>query len=359
MKSHAVNRAEALLREIEESPDFEVNTIVLNSVMSAWVKSRNLASFDRTEEILIQMEQSDCTKPDLISYNTHLHALSMHASKFPDNARRANIILQKLEDGFDNGSLAFGPNTFSYNLALEAICRACHDANTATEAALILRRLIQRQNVDPDVYSFNQVLLALSRSPSSQAAQTAGELLCYMKKMSSAGIYPRSKPDRDSFCYVIVAYSRCGGKQSAEQGELLLSEMKSLYAAGDSSVKPTPSCYNALIDCWAKSGEGTFGARKAEALLQEMQDWYDRGEKYMAPTVVTFNSVLNAWARSGTRCCGYKAEHILERMWRMYHDGDLKLKPNEFSYNTVRTNWLKLHVVMWTPDLFLFSPILH
>ena len=52
--------------------------------------------------------------------------------------------------------------------------------------------------------------------------------------------------------------------------------------------------FQQVIDCWAKSGEGTLGARKAEALLQEMQDLrtqYD--DPSLAPNLITFNSLLN------------------------------------------------------------------
>jgi hypothetical protein len=93
-----------------------------------------------------------------------------------------------------------------------------------------------------------------------------------------------------------------------------------------------------VIDCWAKSGEGTLGARKAESLLQEMQELREKyKDESMAPDLVTFNCLLNAWALSGTRCCGYKAENYLNQMWALYNAGDNNLvKPNEKTYNTVR-----------------------
>jgi hypothetical protein len=249
-----------------------------------------------------------------------------------------------LEERFDQGEIDFGPNTFTYNLVLEAICRASlssHNTdfidNAAMKCAVILRKLIKRANADPDVYSFNQVLAALSRSSAVGSAKTAGELLEYMKDSFQSGIYPLARPNTDSYFYVISAYARAGGKTSAEKAESLLKEMKEQYAlSNDESIKPNRACYNTIIDCWAKSGEGTYGARKAEALLHEMQHMYEiEGDKTMTPTLITFNSVLNAWAKSGTRCCGYKAEQYLKKMWDMYNAGDLNVKPNDFSYNTV------------------------
>jgi hypothetical protein len=359
MKTHAVSRAEALLLEIEESPHLEANCIVLNVVMSTWVKSRNPASVARTEEILRQMEDFAspnsageqeldinvvAARPDLISYNTHLHALSIHSLKNPKYAQKSEALLQQLEEKFDSGVIGFGPNTFTYNLVLEALCRATQNSKdldfislASTKAALILRTVIKRENVDPDVYTFNQVLSILSRTSSPGSAKTAAELLNYMNNTFSSGVHPLAKPNTESYFHVISAFTRNPGKVSAEQAEMLLNQMYHQYLHNnDKSVKPTQACYNTIIDCWAKSGEGTLGARKAEGLLYDMQYQYEvLGDKSMTPTLMTFNAVLNAWAKSGTRCCGYKAEQYLKKMWDMYDAGDSDFKPNDFSYNTV------------------------
>ena len=329
MKVHAINRVEDLIREVEDSDYLEANTVVLNSLMSAWVKAKNPAAIGRMEEILRQMEQSSNAKPDLVSYNTYLHALSIHSSpKRPDLSVRAESLLQKIEDEYKNGVLSFGPNTFSYNLVLESICRA-QDLNAVLRAANLLRRMIHSDEVDPDTFSFNQVLVLMSKKYAK--ASQIEELLRHMDENA----YQDAKPDVSSFYAVIYACSRVAGRPSAEHAEQLLQEMKRRAANGEDHLKPNRLCYNTVIDCWARSGEGTFGARRAEALLQEMQDNFFAGDVNVSPNKMTFNAVLNAWARSGTRCCGYKAEKYLNQMWQLYQAGNAQVKPNDFSYNTV------------------------
>lgn len=117
MRAHAVQRAEELLRQIENEPHLEPNTVVLNSVMSTWVKSRSPGATNRTGELLMEMEQASerSVQPDLITYNTHLHALSLQASKF-GMAQRADALLSKMEQLYDQGEVSFAPNLFSYNL---------------------------------------------------------------------------------------------------------------------------------------------------------------------------------------------------------------------------------------------------
>ena len=334
MKAHAVSRAEELLREIEAADHLEANTVVLNSIMSAWVKARNPAALERTEEILRQMEASENVKPDLISYNTYLHALSMHASpKRPTLAQRADQLLQQMEEGYDSGRLPFGPNIFSYNLVIDAFCRV-GDSTTAMQTARLLRKVVKRDGVEPDSFSFNQVLAALAKSQSEGATKTAEELLRYMDESYRTGVHPDARPDAVSFASVITAYARSGQKGSADEAERLLEEMKERANKGESHLTPTTICYNAVIDCWARSGAGTLAARKAEALLREMREMFDAGEN-ISPNLISYNGVLNAWARSGTRCSGSQAEKYLNRMWELYNAGDKTVKPNNLTYNTV------------------------
>jgi hypothetical protein len=340
MKTHAVTRAEELLRELQIQADEDErnggpleqpNTVIWNAVMSTWVKSRMPEAVDRTREILTQLQMSTTTPPDLISFNTHLHALSMHAGRNPRHAQAAIALLEEMEHGHDVLQWDFKPNLFSYNLVIEAFCRSS-DTNAVQRAADTLRKLVKRDGVDPDTFSFNQVLAALSKSG---AAQTAEELLTYQRNAYVNGVHPAAKPDIISFTSVIAAHARSGVKGASEKAETLLEQCQKGYAAGDTSLKPNRVCYNALINGWAKSGEGTLGARKAEALLNNMQAQYEAGDESMKPNIVTYNGVLNAWARSGTRCCGVKAEEYLDRMWELYNAGDTKVKPDDFSYNTV------------------------
>lgn len=335
MKAHAVSRAEEILRMIEDHPELEANTVALNSVMSAWVKSRNPAAIHRTHEIVRQMELSDSARPDLFSYNTMLHALSMHSAKNPSFAHRANDLLLKLERAYEAGHHDFAPNSFTYNLVIEAFARS-KASNAAAFAADVLRRLAKHKDAEPDTYSFSQVLSALSKSSMPGTADTAEKLFLYMQKSYQTNVHPFAKPDAFCLSAVVSAHARSGEMGAAFRAEKLMMRIDKEYEAGWSDLKPTRVCYNALIDCWSKSGEGTLAARKAESVLQLMRKKFLAGDKSVAPNLITFNAVLNAWARSGTRCCARKAEEYLDQMWELYHAGDTAVKPNDLSYNTVR-----------------------
>eukprot|EP00977_Amphora_coffeiformis_P001945 scaffold370_cov176-Amphora_coffeaeformis.AAC.22 len=328
MKAHAVSRAEELLRTVENHPVLEPNTIILNAVMSAWVKAKNPASVNRTLEILQQMEE--CEQADLISYNTHMHALAIHGD-VPGNAQRAERMLERLEEQRDPD---LQPNLFSYNCAL-ASCSKSTESDAAVRAIGIFQRLLQRGDIKPDSFAFNQLLLALSRSSMPDADVMTRKWLLYMEQCYEKGILPRARPDSVSYMAVISAYSRSGRRGAAGDAEKIFQELHRNYQNGRKELKPNKYIYNAMIDCWAKSKEGTFGARKAEALLQEMQKQYEAGDVTMQPDLISYNGVLNAWALSNTRCCARQAEIYLARMWQLHQQGNEKVKPDDKSYNTV------------------------
>ncbi|KAL3903409.1 MAG: hypothetical protein SGILL_010457, partial [Bacillariaceae sp.] len=327
MRSHSVARVEELLRGMEESPDLEPNTVVLNGVMSAWVKSKNPEAVNRTAELLQYMEFSSNAPPDLISYNTHLHALSSHAAKRPWYAPRANDLLVAMEEKSEQGIIPFNSNLFSYNCVIDAFSRS-PEKDAPWHAVKVLRRLIDtKHGPQPDTYSFNQVFSALSRCTKPGSTKLAEQLLEFMEDAHEMKMYRNARPDIASYTSVICGLARSGEADAAERGELWLERVKAHYASGKSYMKPNRILYNALVDLWAKSGKGLLGARKAEALLKEMDEL---GES----NVITYNSIINAWAKSGTRCCGNKAEEYLDRMWELY-ETDGEIKPNDLTFNSV------------------------
>ena len=336
MKRHAVSRAEELWRAVQEHPTLQPNTVLLNAVLSAWVKTKDRAAVDRTAEILQQMQ--DGGQADLISYNTHLHCLAVHGN-VPGNARRAEAMLEFLEQQQQQAAASTNndlqPNGFSYNCALAA-CSKSADEDAAVRAVAIFQRLLKQPHVKPDTFAFNQLLLALSRSKLPEAAAMTRKWLGYMEFCYEKGIFPKARPDAVSYLAVISAYSRSGVRGAALDAEQIFQDLHTkYYASGRRELKPNKYLYNAMIDCWAKSKEGTRGARKAEALLNEMQKQYEAGDVGMQPDLISYNGVLNAWARSNTRCCARQAEIYLERMWELHQKGNKKVKPDDKSYNTV------------------------
>ncbi|CAJ1932727.1 unnamed protein product [Cylindrotheca closterium] len=345
MRSHAVDSAEKLLRELMDSTELQPNTVVFNTVMSTWVKSKDPMASKRTRELLNLMEGSQYDSsssqhyfpPDLISYNTHIHALSQHGS-LPGYAQQANGVLDQMELSHEQGLASFRPNLFTYNLVIDAWSRASEkdEPEAAWNAVRVLRRLITSTRLpDPDTYSFNQAFAALAKSQKEGAAAMAVQLLQYMENAHRLKMHKSVRPDVIGYTSVILALTRSKQADSAERAEAILRRMKERHANGESHMKPNRACFHAVIDCWAKSDKGTLAARKAEALLQEMEELCANGLPKVAPNTYTYNAVLKSWEKSGTRCCGNQAQKHLERMWKLHQDGDSTIAPDDLSFKIV------------------------
>lgn len=338
MKSHAVNRVEQILREMEETY-VEPNTVILNAVMNAYTQSRKVGAVERTAELLDVMEKSPESadlRPDLSSYNTHLHALAVNASpQRPELASQAQELVERMVRRYRSRKLTNQPNLFSYNLVLKAMLNA-RTPDVTLRMTRFLRMLTQ--HVQPDVTTFNAVLSSFSANGQPAAAQQALHLFRYMEVSYQSGRYPKARPDATSFAHVIQAYADSDEAGTPDRAQALFDEMMDrTNNKGETHLKPNKECYIAMIECWAKSQTGTRGARQAEALMRQMIDRFEAGERELAPPLKTFNAILHAWAISGTRGSGYQAEKHLNSMWAKFHAGKTTLQPNKLSYNTVRS----------------------
>jgi len=381
-KGYGSVRAENILNRMEDA-DIVPNTITFNSCLKCWAKSRDDRAPARAEALVKRMEELDKAgnanvRPDRISFNTLIHTFA-NAGK-AEMAQRAEALLNRMERFAEEGNDELSPNLFSWNSCIEAWSKA--DVSYSAEKAYsILRRLIllQREgktNIHPDKFSFNTVILALSRSSAPEAAVRAEELLGLMEKAAAKGI-PDVQPDVYSYSSVISAWSRSGKQGAGKRAEQILERMEQLSQSGQPHLKPNSvstvlgesvcfffilqlymnlivfsapifiSCqmamndsidqisFNAAIDAWAKSGEGTLGARRAEQLLHRMEDLYAAGNESAKPTANSYNAVLSAWARSGTKCAYWKAEELVNKMWERYESGDSDVRPDHCSFNTL------------------------
>merc|ERR1712232_235004 len=120
-------------------------------------------------------------KPNLITYNTHIHILSKTGNS--QDAQRAEQILLDMEQRAAQGKLEFSPNLFSYNTVIQAWSKA----SNSERAFATLNRLLSNKKISPTSLSFNSVVFAISKSNLPNAAIRAQEVLDHMEKVSLSG----------------------------------------------------------------------------------------------------------------------------------------------------------------------------
>jgi pentatricopeptide repeat protein len=208
-------------------------------------------------------------KPDIITYNSVLNAFAKCGG--PRSARRAENMLDKLEDSYDKSRDGMGgvggsssssssssssvcPDVYSYNIVISAWA----NCGQADRAVALLDRMAYRTKeakarLIPDATTYNSVLHAWSQSLDRNAPVKALGLLEIMIRLHKAGggvgdddededddLDPhlsaaaanKDIPDVTSFSTVINAFSKSRYPRKARQARDLLRRMKHLHEHG-------------------------------------------------------------------------------------------------------------------------------
>jgi pentatricopeptide repeat protein len=376
---------ECLVREQEKTGDFVasafldrdlMNIIVLNW-QQCWKTNHTILQKDWNPVALLQKLddlvkiQEDGTETSNNPLQVSGKALSMlidgtvrhpgwkststSQSTSLSTAAFAESLLDRMTDP-EKGATGFIPSTSNLNAVLYAWAKsgessgsnnshaaayqaAVSDAPARAEA--LLDRMSQLY-VEPDVVSYNTVILAWSNAGEPKRAEALLEEMFHAwvqdTKVGHADII---RPDRVTFNTVISAWARSNDPDAAERAQSILRRMYDAQDMGALQVTPNIVTYNTMLDCWARSGHED-AAERCLAILQEMQELYDVGEMDARPDVVSYTTVINAFAKSGKVD---QAEGLLNEMHLAFMSGDNRLKPNVQTLTTIVEAWSRSDAV--------------
>jgi pentatricopeptide repeat protein len=267
----------------------------------------------------------------------------------------AESLLDRMTDP-EKGATGFVPSTSNLNAVLYAWAKsgessngsssshghtAAHDAPARAEA--LLDRMSQLHYVEPDVVSYNTVLLAWSNAGEPKRAEALLEEMfhAWVQDTKEGHADSTIRPDRVTFNTVISAWARSNDPDAAERAQSILRRMYDAQDMGALQVTPDIVTYNTMLDCWARSGHED-AAERCLAILQEMQELYDVGEMDARPDVVSYTTVINAFAKCGKVD---QAESLLNEMHLAFMSGDNRLKPNVQTLTTIVEAWSRSDAV--------------
>jgi len=163
--------AEKFLRFVEKesgtSGDLWINTRSYNLVINAWAKSQRRDSIDRALALLQEMEMSSKVKPDLLSYSGVISCIAK--SKRSVDAKRAEDVLHEL----DKHNVV--PDNVIYNQVINIHSKsgARGSAERCEKLLTIMQGLANDGNdkVAPDVRTYNLVLSAWANEKGPEEAE--------------------------------------------------------------------------------------------------------------------------------------------------------------------------------------------
>ena len=300
---------------------FQPDIISYTTLLNAYGNCKTPGSAKRAEDILLQMNkvyQDDHfqVKPNTLCFNEVLYAWAK--SQDPNALQRAEMILHLMEDMSASRNTDVAPNTRSYNIVLLAAASGPKQ-DAAIRAQLFFDRMKESNRVVPDAVTYNTVIEAYAKSGGDDTFQSILQLI--QEAYQTEGVVLNSI----FISGAISSLSRVGLRGAATTAEAIVEEIQKKYEAGEGNLAVDTNIYNALIHCWAKSGE-TDAPFRAEEILQLMEDDASKGNKKVKPNVQTYTSVADCWAKSNDLHAGDRAEAILHRM---------RVPPSVHTYTTV------------------------
>jgi hypothetical protein len=192
MSPDSAKRAEELLeRLIEEylagNPDSRLSVSIFNSAMDAYAKHGNPAGVQR---ILRRMEGLRSKYKELAYLSADVFSMSTLATAFAksrskDAATKAEAILQYM----DSQNLA--PNCITYNSVLHALA-LCPSHDNAIRAESLIQQMKMshaagQKDCQPDIYSYQSLIAAWSRSAIYGSTKKAEQLLQFLDEEAAKG----------------------------------------------------------------------------------------------------------------------------------------------------------------------------
>ncbi|CAJ1941407.1 unnamed protein product [Cylindrotheca closterium] len=313
----AAVRVDKLLNRLEMEMNAGNENVALTNkhytiAIVAWGKAGNADAPERAEMIMERLkrqgESSPGLKPTRVTYNA-----LMNANAKLDNHERITALLDEMENK------DIYPATIDFNVLLSVYGRL----GRPRDAEQIVQGMIDRsqqlslgQQCYPDLYSYNMLLNAWSRSSESNRGKRAEDIINYLCDHSECSF----SPDKNTYLAAVSALVHSGEKNVIQRVERLVNKAKSTGIDSDVFLE------SQLLDAYA-SCSSPGSASKAEAHLNALQ------AKGIANTV-SFNTVLKAWKASNDPNSQKRAEILLGRMKELGF-------VNTISYSTLISTYAK------------------
>lgn len=228
-------------------------------------------------------------------YDSYYHAIRVCSmrDRGPAAAQLAEDLMNEMESiCHDHPHLT--PDRSVANEVLNAWSKSGQKFRAGRKSEIFLESMIKRseddgkENMAPDITSFNIVLNALANGREKDAGVRAESLLRKMVVLSCP-------PDEISFNTVINAWARSSKKGAAERATEILEHMRKRYEAGLTNVQPSWSTYTTVLKAWARSRQKD-SLDRAESVFEQYQKGCEAGK--WSHNSLTYNSMINCYAKS-------------------------------------------------------------
>jgi len=273
---NGVELATRILEEVEEGykagmGNLKPTSLLYSAVLQAYAKSASAEGAAKAENLLQRTKQmyregKMYAKPTVLFYNSVIDA---YARSYGGRkaAERAEALLAEMEQRGSAGDSELGLTTRSFNAAILA-WKNSNVPEAPERAEKLLKRMNEKykagdEQCRPDRVTINSIIGVWAKSSQERAASRAEEWLVFLEKLD--------KPDLFSYNSVIDAYSRSALPDATAKAQALYERMTVLYEAGESDLKPDLITLTCLRKTWMKSNDVEGQRQVGKLILKEVE----------------------------------------------------------------------------------------
>eukprot|EP00977_Amphora_coffeiformis_P001471 scaffold294_cov221-Amphora_coffeaeformis.AAC.27 len=326
----AGQRAEQILRQLQQDPRRTATRVSYNAVIKAYAKS---GQPEDAQRILDEMKQvasegkNSHVAPDKVSLSTCMHAWAKSTQNFPLAAARADALLCEMEDAYARtGNEHLRPDVVAYSSVLAA---TAWSGGSAAKPLELLDRMERYGKERPNSAFLNTWIHLLSKTNETTSAASSAEVILKHMKTESAAGHEELRPCKVTYTAVVTVLAQACSVAAADRAETLLDELVNLWEqTQDDMYRPNAKTFASVLNCVSKSG-ATDGIERAEALMNRMESLYQRtGAVDLRPNLIVFMQVFQILARSRNPEAGSKARDVLHQMNRLHLEGHEDVRPD-------------------------------
>lgn len=256
--------------------------------------------------------------------------------KLPQERRKQiEKLMRRLADLYDDPSVPLVANIDSCNAFVMFLCNQGRPKEAYQQLKWMVDASTKNHPVEifPRVMSFTATIAAFAK----EDPETSLEILQWMLDLHRAGSGNIPAPNVSCFNGLLDAWAKSGRKDAGERAEQTLEWMQQLGDTEGLDTAPDEVSFNCCIDAWANSPVPQAASR-AESILRRMIIMYENGSD-VAPSKFSFNSAMNAWANSGTRDAPDRVSNLLELKKAMAKESSTELEVDSYSYAILMKAW--------------------
>ena len=267
-------------------------------------------------------------------------------------AQRAEEIVMGMQDAYSSGQVDVQPDLESFRLVLKAWSQARDEEDAPCRAQRLLEWMLRLYDsgenslVRPDKDCFELVIQAIANSGDPDAPLRTEKMIVVMDQLYQKG-HTEAKPTRLSFNQVMMAWSRSKKPGAAQRAEDILNHMMVLSSKSGTEdhrdLSPSVASYSAVISAWAKSGDEDCG-RKAEKILK-LAERHSKthSDESVTPDTIMYNLVIDAHAKTSSSRAHLRSRRVLDRQISLYKKGNQKCKPDVYTFTSVLSSCASLN----------------